>query len=61
MRRRLRPVQLPLALLLLFITCLGLSSCAGGYFGPVPQSFTLTVTGAADSIQQSTTVTLNVQ
>ena len=61
MRRRRHPSRLPLALLLLFITCLGVSSCAGGYFGPAPQSFTLTVTGAADSIQQSTTVTLNVQ
>ena len=60
MRRRHRPGQLPFAMLLL-IACLGLSSCAGGYFGPTPQSFTLTVTGAAESLQQSTTVTLNVQ
>jgi len=48
-------------MLLLLISSLGLSSCAGGYFGPAPQSFTLTVTGAAESIQQSTNVTLNVQ
>jgi trimeric autotransporter adhesin len=60
-RRRHRPGRLPLAMLLLFFICLGLSSCGGGYFGPAPRSFTLTVTGAADSIQQSTTVTLNVQ
>jgi sugar lactone lactonase YvrE len=61
LRRRHRFGRLPLAMLLLLIASLGLSSCAGGYFGPAPQSFTLTVTGAAESIQQSTNVTLNVQ
>jgi sugar lactone lactonase YvrE len=61
LRRRHPFGRLPLTMLLLLIASLGLSSCAGGYFGPAPQSFTLTVTGAADSIQQSTNVTLNVQ
>ncbi len=61
LRRRRRFGRLPLAMLLLLVASLGLSSCAGGYFGPAPQTFTLTVTGAAESIQQSTNVTLNVQ
>jgi hypothetical protein len=50
-----------LAVLLLTGASLGLSSCSGGYFGPPPQSFPLTVTGTASAVQQSTTVTLNVQ
>jgi sugar lactone lactonase YvrE len=60
LRRRRRFVGLSFAVLLL-VTSLGLTSCAGGYFGPAPQSYTLTVTGTGSSIQQSTNITLNVQ
>jgi len=50
-----------LAVLVLGIASLGLSGCAGGFFGPPPQTFTLTVAGASSSTQHSTTVTLSVQ
>jgi sugar lactone lactonase YvrE/phosphopantothenate synthetase len=60
-RKRMRRSPVWLAVLLLTGASLGLSSCSGGYFGPPPQSFPLTVTGTASAVQQSTTVTLNVQ
>jgi hypothetical protein len=60
-RKRTRRSPVWLALLLLTGASLGLSSCSGGYFGPPPQSFPLTVTGTASAVQQFTTVTLNVQ
>jgi sugar lactone lactonase YvrE len=50
-----------LAVLMLTALSLGLSSCAGGYFGPPPQTFTLNVAGTSASTQHSTTVTLTVQ
>lgn len=50
-----------LAGLAMLAVSLGLSGCAGGYFGPPPQSFTLTVAGNSATTQHSTTVTLTVQ
>jgi hypothetical protein len=63
-RRRLRCSQrwifLGLAALAI-LPMLALSGCAGGYFGPVPQAYTVTVTGTSGSLQESTTVSLTVQ
>jgi hypothetical protein len=40
---------------------LALGGCGGGYFGPTPQTYTVTVTGTSGSLQESTTVSLTVQ
>ena len=64
--RRVRR-RLPKALLMLAITLASfgvmapLTGCGGGYFGPAPTSYTLTVTGTSGTLQRSTTVTLNVR
>jgi trimeric autotransporter adhesin len=61
-RKRLSKVGL---FLVLGIAALGttsaLTGCGGGYFGPPPASYPLTVTGTSGSLQHSTTVTLNVR
>jgi hypothetical protein len=59
-RRRLARARL-LTLLLGLASLGALAGCAGGYFGPGPQSYTITVTGTSGTIQHSTTVTLTVQ
>ncbi len=40
---------------------LALSGCGGGYFGPPPQTYTITVTGTSGSLAESTTISLTVQ
>src|ERR1039457_6769422 len=64
-RRRLRRssqrwILLGLATLAI-LPMLALSGCGGGYFGPPPQTYTITVTGTSGSLQESTTVSLTVQ
>ncbi len=64
-RRRLRRssqrwMLLGLAALAILPT-LALSGCGGGYFGPVPQTYTVTVVGTSGSLQETTTVSLIVQ
>ena len=60
-RRRLPKSLLVLALMLgTFDVIAPLTGCGGGYFGPQPSSYTLTVTGTSGTLQRSTTVTLNV-
>ena len=46
---------------LAILPVLALSGCGGGYFGPAPQTYTVTVTGTSGVLQQSTTVSLTVQ
>jgi hypothetical protein len=64
-RRRLRRssqrwMLLGLAALAILPT-LALSGCGGGYFGPVPQTYTVAVVGTSGSLQETTTVSLIVQ
>jgi sugar lactone lactonase YvrE len=40
---------------------MALAGCGGGYFGPPPQTYTITVTGSSGSLTTSTTVSLTVQ
>jgi trimeric autotransporter adhesin len=40
---------------------LAMTGCNGGYFGPKPQTFTVTVTGTSGTLQETTTVSLTVQ
>ena len=46
---------------LAILPMLALSGCGGGYFGPAPQNYTVTVTGTSGALQESTTITLTVQ
>jgi phosphopantothenate synthetase len=68
LRRKNRSLrQLPKLVLILLISVMSLSSmialsgCSGGYYGPPPQSYQVTITGTSGSTQHSTTVTLTVQ
>jgi hypothetical protein len=66
LRNRLRsPLARVLTLLAFALALLpslaALSGCSGGYYGPAPQTYTITVTGTSGSTQQSTTVSLTVQ
>jgi hypothetical protein len=40
---------------------LALGGCGGGYFGPAPKTYTVTVIGTSGALQQSTTLSLTVQ
>ncbi len=61
-RRRLPKSLLMLALVIgSFGAVAPLTGCGGGYFGPQPASYTLTVTGTSGTLQRTTTVTLNVR
>jgi hypothetical protein len=46
---------------LAILPALALSGCGGGYFGPAPKTYTVTVVGTSGSLQQSTTISLTVQ
>jgi hypothetical protein len=46
---------------LAILPLLAISGCGGGYYGPAPKTYTLTVVGTSGSLQESTTVTLTVQ
>jgi hypothetical protein len=46
---------------LALLPMLALSGCGGGYFGPAPQTYTITVTGTSGSLTESTTISLTVQ
>jgi sugar lactone lactonase YvrE len=61
--RRMRRSRL-LAILLLALSLaplLAAAGCAGGYFQPTAQSYTITVTGTSGSTAHSTSVTLTVE
>src|ERR1019366_4004416 len=64
-RRRLRRssqrwILLGLAVLAV-LPALAISGCGGGYFGPAPQTYTITVTGTSGSLAESTAIRLTVQ
>jgi trimeric autotransporter adhesin len=46
---------------LAILPMLAISGCGGGYFGPAPQTYTVTVTGTSGALQESTTISLTVQ
>jgi hypothetical protein len=64
LRRLSRPIGRCIFLGLAVLATLpivAISGCGGGYFGPPPQTYTVTVTGTSGSLQETTTVTLTVQ
>jgi hypothetical protein len=63
-RRKGFPPRLLTALLFAALSLLpiaALSGCAGGYFGAVPETYTITVVGTSGALSESTTVSLTVQ
>jgi sugar lactone lactonase YvrE len=60
-RRALNAWMLLVFAALAILPMLAISGCGGGYFGPAPKTYTLTVVGTSGSLQESTTVTLTVQ
>jgi hypothetical protein len=46
---------------LAILPVLALSGCGGGYFGPAPKTYAVTVIGTSGSLQESTTISVTVQ
>jgi hypothetical protein len=61
LRRSHRRWMLLVLAALAIVPAVAISACNGGYYGPLSQTYTITVTGTSGSLQASTTVSLTVQ